>query len=249
MNPDFFVFLQPEKQTDFMQLFFSENIESGLCTLNEEESHHCVKVLRMATGDELFATDGRGTMCRCRIVDAHHKACTVEVVERWDGYGRRPFTLHLAVAPTKNTARLEWLVEKAVEMGIDRITPIVCDHSERHILKKERLDKIAVSAVKQSLKAYLPTIDPPTPVTELIGSPFDGQRFIAYCDGDHRTPLHSAYSPGGNALILIGPEGDFSPFEVQQALAAGFTPVSLGNSRLRTETAALAAIAFFNLSN
>lgn len=232
-----------------MQLFFSEDIESGICTLSEEESRHCVKVLRMSVGDELSLTDGRGTMCRCRILDAHPKACTVEVVERTEDYGRRPYSLHLAVAPTKNTARIEWLVEKAVEMGIDRITPIVCDHSERCILKKERLDKIAVSAAKQSLKAYLPAIDEPMPVAELIAAPFDGQKFIAYCDGDHRTPLRDAYRPGSNALILIGPEGDFSPDEVRSALDSGFIPVTLGNCRLRTETAALAATAFFNLSN
>ncbi|MBQ6237483.1 MAG: 16S rRNA (uracil(1498)-N(3))-methyltransferase [Bacteroidales bacterium] len=232
-----------------MQLFFSDDIESDICTLSDDESRHCIKVLRMAAGDELFLTDGRGTLCRCRILDAHPKACTVEVVERTRDYGRHSFFLHIAIAPTKNTARTEWFVEKAVEMGIDRISPIVCDHSERCVLKKERLDKIAVSAVKQSLKAYLPEIDPPTPVTELIDSPFDGQRFIAYCDGDHRTPLHSAYKPGSNALILIGPEGDFSPSEVQRALSAGFIPVTLGSSRLRTETAALAATAFFNLSN
>lgn len=232
-----------------MQLFFSENIESDICTLAEEESRHCIKVLRLRSGDELFLTDGRGTLCRCSIIDDHPKNCTVKVIERTEGYGRRPYRLHLAVAPTKNTARLEWLVEKAVEMGIDRITPIVCDHSERCVLKKERLDKIAVSAAKQSLKAYLPEIDEPTPVAELIAQPFDGQKFIAYCDGDHRQPLRDSYRPGSNALILIGPEGDFSPDEVQQALAAGFTPVTLGNCRLRTETAALAATAFFNLSN
>jgi 16S rRNA (uracil1498-N3)-methyltransferase len=232
-----------------MQLFFSEDIESDICTLNEEESRHCVKVLRMTAGDELYITDGRGTLCRCSIVDANPRGCTVAVVERTDGYGRRPFRLHIAVAPTKNTARMEWFVEKAVEMGVDEITPIVCDHSERCILKQERMDKIVVSAVKQSLKAYRPVMNPPTPFKELVAQPFDGQKFIAYCDGEHRTPLREAYKAPSNALILIGPEGDFSPAEVEQALAAGFTPVTLGECRLRTETAALAATAFFNLSN
>lgn len=232
-----------------MQLFFSENIESNICTLSEEESRHCIKVLRMREGDELFLTDGQGTLCRCQIIDANPKSCVVEIVELNENYGHRPYRLHLAVAPTKNTARLEWLVEKAVEMGIDEITPIICDHSERCVLKKERLDKIAVSAVKQSLKAYLPEISEPTAVKELIDRPFDGQKFIAYCDGEHRTPLRDAYRPGSNALILIGPEGDFSSNEVSAAIAAGFIPVTLGNCRLRTETAALAATAFFNLSN
>ncbi len=232
-----------------MQLFFTEDIESDICTLSEEESKHCVKVLRMGVGDELCVTDGGGTLCRCRIIDAHPKSCTVEVVERLRDYGRRPYRLHIAVAPTKNTARMEWFVEKAVEMGIDEITPIVCDHSERCTLKTERLDKIVVSAMKQSLKALKPATNGPTAVRELLQRPFDGQKFIAYCDGDNRTPLHNAYKPGSNALILIGPEGDFSPEEVQLALAEGFIPVTLGESRLRTETAAMAATAFFNLIN
>lgn len=232
-----------------MQLFFAENIESNIFNLDEEESKHCVKVLRMVVGDEMCVTDGCGTLCRCRVIEANSKSCAVEVTERLAEYGKRPFQLHVAVAPTKNTARLEWFVEKAVEMGVDEITPIVCDHSERCVLKSERLDKIAISAVKQSLKAYKPLINPLTPVRELIARPFDGQRFIAYCDGDHRTPLHEAYTPGSNALILIGPEGDFSTGEVQKALDNGFEAVTLGSSRLRTETAAMAATAFINLVN
>ena len=232
-----------------MQLFFSDNIESDICSLTEEESKHCVKVLRMKEGDMLSLTDGRGTMCQCRIIDANPHCCTVSIVERIHEFGRRPYRLHIAVAPTKNTARMEWFVEKAVEMGIDEITPIICDHSERCVLKRERLDKIAVSAVKQSLKAYRPIINPPTPLAELIAMPFEGQKFIAYCDGDHRLPLREAYHCGNSALMLIGPEGDFSGDEVRRTLDAGFIPVTLGQCRLRTETAALAATAFFNLSN
>ena len=232
-----------------MQLFFSDNIESDICNLTEDESKHCVKVLRMKEGDILSLTDGRGTMCQCRIIDANPRCCTVSIVERIHEYGLRPYHLHIAVAPTKNTARMEWFVEKAVEMGIDEITPIICDHSERCVLKRERLDKIAVSAVKQSLKAYRPIINPPTPLAKLIATPFDGQKFIAYCDGDHRLPLREAYHRGSSALMLIGPEGDFSEDEVRRSLEAGFIPVTLGQCRLRTETAALAATAFFNLSN
>lgn len=232
-----------------MQLFFADDIESDYYTLSEEESKHVVRVLRMAAGDELHLTDGQGTLLRCRITDPHPKACAVEVVERLPEYGKPAVALHLAVAPTKNVARMEWLVEKAVEMGVAAITPIVCDHSERTVLKTDRMDKIVVSAMKQSLKTYKPHIDAPMPVDELISRPFDGQRFVAYCDGDHRTPLREAYIHGSNALILIGPEGDFSSAEVEAALAAGFLPVTLGNCRLRTETAALAALAFFYLSN
>lgn len=232
-----------------MQLFIAEDIESSIYTLSEEESKHVVRVLRMAAGDPLYLTDGRGTLCRCHILEAHPKHCSVAIDERQREYGKPAFHLHLAVAPTKNTARLEWVVEKAVEMGVSRITPICCQHSERAVLKTDRLAKIIDSAMKQSLKAYRPQLDELTPVSELIATPFDGQRFIAYCDGDHRTPLREAYHPGSDVQVLIGPEGDFSGDEVGAALAAGFIPVTLGDSRLRTETAALAAIAYINLVN
>lgn len=250
-----------------MQLFFVSDVESNLYTLSEEESHHCVKVMRLTVGDRVAVTDGRGTLCHCTIVEAHPKHCLVEVDERIEDYGRHTFHLHVAVAPTKNTARMEWFVEKAVEMGIDEITPIICDHSERCVLRQERLQKIAVSAMKQSLKTFMPVINPPTPLAELIEnikskqlensqqnnnfqlSTFNFKLFIAYCDGDHRTPLHDIYCAGEDALILIGPEGDFSTSEIEQALAAGFEPVTLGQYRLRTETAALAATAYFNLVN
>lgn len=230
-----------------MQLFFIENIESDFCTLNEEESKHCIRVLRMSIGDELFLTDGRGTLCRCKIDDPNPKRCSLQVVERQQEYGQHPFILHLAVAPTKNTARMEWLVEKAVEMGVDTITPLLCDHSERCVLKTERLEKIAISAMKQSLKAYKPVINTLTPIANLLKTPFDGQKLIAHCDGEHRTPLNEAYKPGSNVLMLIGPEGDFSASEIDNAFALGFVPVTLGPCRLRTETAAMAATAYFNL--
>lgn len=237
-----------------MQLFFTPDIESDFYTLSEEESHHCVKVMRLAVGDHVSATDGRGTLCRCSIVEAHPRHCLIRVDERIEHYGRHAFHLHVAVAPTKNTARMEWFVEKAVEMGIDEITPILCDHSERCVLRQDRLQKIAVSAMKQSLKTFMPRINPLTPLPDLVDSSptlmdDGGQLFIAYCDGDHRTPLHDIYRPGQNTLILIGPEGDFSHQEIARALNAGFLPVTLGQYRLRTETAALAATAYFNLVN
>lgn len=232
-----------------MQLFFIPNTESDFYTLSEEESHHCVKVLRLVAGDHIAATDGQGTLCQCTIIEAHPKHCLIQIDERTDNHNRHSFHLHVAVAPTKNTARMEWFVEKAVEMGIDEITPIVCDHSERCVLRHERLQKIAVSAMKQSLKTFMPIINPPTPLTQLINSSTIQQRFIAYCDGDHRTPLHNIYRPGQDALILIGPEGDFSQREISLALDNGFQPVTLGQYRLRTETAALAATAYFNLVN
>ncbi len=232
-----------------MQLFYLDNIESNICTLNEEESKHCVRVLRLDVGNELYLTDGKGTMCRCIILDANAKRCSVVVVERHTDYGKHPFHLHVAIAPTKNPSRMEWFVEKAVELGIDEITPLVCDHSERNVLKTERIERIAVSAMKQSLKAFMPIVNSPTPVDNVIAMPFDGQRFIGHCIDGERTPLCDVYKRGSNALILIGPEGDFSNREVQLALNGGFVPVTLGQWRLRTETAALSVTAFFNLVN
>ena len=208
-----------------------------------------MRVLRLVEGDEIEVIDGAGTLYRCRIAMAHAKHCGIEILSQKDCPPHWGSKIMVAVAPTKNLDRIEWMAEKCTEMGIDRITPLLCRHSERKVLKTERLHKILVAAMKQSLKALKPATNGPTAVRELLQRPFDGQKFIAYCDGDNRTPLHNAYKPGSNALILIGPEGDFSPEEVQLALAEGFIPVTLGESRLRTETAAMAATAFFNLIN
>ncbi len=176
----------------------------------------------------------------------------MEIVERMEDYGHRPFHLHLLVAPTKNTARIEWLVEKAVEIGVDRITPIICDHSERGVQKTDRLDRIALSAMKQSLKARRPQIDSPVKLMECVNTEMwkcESGKFVCYCAGDERHTLRELYTPGTDAVVLIGPEGDFSPREIEAALAAGFQPVTLGDSRLRTETAALYAVTALNFLN
>ena len=221
-----------------MLLFYVEDLSAPIVTLSAEESKHCVKVLRMGVGDEVSLTNGKGTLCRCRIMAPDAKACTLEVVERLEDYGRRRHRLHIAVAPTKNTERIDWFVEKAVEVGIDEITPLICDHSERCVLKTERLEKKAVSAMKQSLKAYKPVINEPVKMVDFIDRQASMQddccRMICYCDGMR------------DALVLIGPEGDFSEREVEKALTSGFQPVTLGNSRLRTETAALYATVAVN---
>ncbi len=232
-----------------MQLFYHPDIDTGIATLDAEESRHCVKVLRLREGDAIDVADGRGTLCHCRIVSADARACVVEAIERERDFRRRPFRLHLAVAPTKNAARIEWLVEKAVEIGIDEITPVICDHSERGVQKTDRLEKIAISAMKQSLRATLPTIHPATPLATLLQQPFDGQRLVCYCDGDHRQTLADTYSAPNDALLLIGPEGDFSAQEIEQALQQGYAPITLGDTRLRTETAALYAVAALNFMN
>jgi len=222
--------------------FYAPDIETTL-TLPESDSGHCVRVLRMRQGDPLEVVDGRGTLYHCVLADAHPKRATVEIAGKdqlpkvWDG------SITVAIAPTKHNDRMEWLVEKLVEIGIDRIVPLRCRYSERKDINRDRLEKIAVSAMKQSLKAILPVIDEMTPYDKFIASvdPQD-QRFIAYCDPDiPRRLMAKEYRPGADTVILIGPEGDFSKDEIREALDSGWMPVTLGDNRLRTETAALVA--------
>ena len=226
-----------------MQLFYAPDVTLPLYTLNDEESKHCVRVLRLRQGDTLHLTDGRGSLHRCEIVEAHQHHCTVKIVETQSEYGRRPYSLTMAVAPTKNIDRYEWFLEKATEVGVDRIVPIECDHSERRTIKHEREERVITSAVKQSIKAYHPTLDEMTDIKKLISAPFEGRKFIAHCDSsfEKRDYLPSIIKKTENILILIGPEGDFSPEEIKFALENGFEAISLGNQRLRTGTAAVAA--------
>ena len=238
-----------------MHLFLTDTTQGPYATLPPDESKHCIRVLRMQLGDEFYVTSGDGTMCRARIVDPDPAACQVEITERLPDYNARPFKLHMAVAPTKNNARMEWFVEKAVEIGIDRITPVICDHSERGALKTDRLERIALSAMKQSLQARRPLIDPPVNLPDFLQnlksqfSTLNSQKFVCHCVGDDRRTLHQLYTPGTDALVLIGPEGDFSPHEIAEVLAQGFQSVTLGNNRLRTETAALYALTALNFMN
>jgi len=233
-----------------MQLFYAPDITLPVYALAEEESRHCVKVLRMGKGDIVHLTDGRGNLFRAVLDEVSPKRCTVRVIEAIAEFGKRDYTLTLAVAPTKNTDRFEWFLEKATETGVDRIIPMDCDHSERHTIKPERLERVVTSAVKQSLKAYHPRLEDITPAREIIGTRFEGRKLIAHCREDFdRVFIGEALGSGGDNLILIGPEGDFSKEELELAYGNGFTGVSMGNSRLRTETAALAAVtitAFIN---
>ncbi|MDE7388783.1 MAG: 16S rRNA (uracil(1498)-N(3))-methyltransferase [Muribaculaceae bacterium] len=229
--------------------FYAPDIASNP-VLPESDSAHCVKVLRMMPGDELEITDGKGTLYSCRLLEAHHKHAVVEVT------GSRPlplpwdYRLTVAVAPTKHLDRMEWLVEKLTEVGVNEFVPLLCDRSERRELKTERIEKIAVSAMKQSLKAVLPEIKPMTPVRRFISECTAASRFICHCDSEsERLLLASQIKPGADTTILIGPEGDFSPAEVQLALSSGFIPVSLGDNRLRTETAALFAASTVHVIN
>ena len=239
-----------------MQLFYSKDITpNGICTLDPEESRHAVRVLRLREGDTIHVTDGLGHLYQCSVLQANDRACVVEVVGNTSNQANKKPSIHLAVAPTKNPSRMEWLVEKAVEIGVGEITLLQCDHSERSFLKTERLERIALSAMKQSLHLTLPPINPAVTLRDFITQALNqtsdkATKLIAHCEADKpRTPIAAALQPGIDAVVLIGPEGDFSEEEIALALDAGFTPVSLGPSRLRTETAALYAVTAFNLIN
>lgn len=210
--------------------------------LPESDSQHCIRVLRMQAGDTLSVVDGCGSRYLCRIIDAHPKHALVEIVEREELPLTWQQSISIAIAPTKNIDRMEWLVEKLVEIGVNRIIPIRCQCSERKDIKVERLQKIAVSAMKQSLKAHMPQISEMMPYAEALKTLEASQKFIAYCDDEiPRQIFASAYQPGADVLVLIGPEGDFAPQEIKMALQNGYAPVTFGNNRLRTETAALYA--------
>lgn len=241
------------KITTVMQLFYDPAIAPPRHTLGEEESHHCIRVLRLGEGDELHATDGRGTLYRCRIAKADARRCEVEIVAAQHDFEPLPYRLTMAVAPTKNADRFEWFLEKATEVGVTAIVPLETEHSERRVFKPQRGEKVITAAMKQSLKAYRPVLEPLTPLHELLAAPFRGRKFIAHCAEARteagKTYLPAALRPGEAALILIGPEGDFSPGEIDLALARGFEEITLGTQRLRTETAAVAATVMVAVAN
>jgi 16S rRNA (uracil1498-N3)-methyltransferase len=232
-----------------MHIFFTPEISGNNYTLDETESKHCVRVLRLEKGDQITLVDGRGGFYTAEITYPNPKRCMVDVIKSEQNFGLRKFHVHIAIAPTKSIERIEWFLEKATEIGISRVTPLLCQHSERKEIKNERLEKVIISAMKQSLKAYLPQLDPLTKFSDFISQHFDGQKFIAHCDEQHRDWLKKMVVPNQNYLILIGPEGDFSSEEIEMAIQEGFKPVSLGDSRLRTETAGVVACHTFNLLN
>ncbi len=232
-----------------MHIFYTPEISGNNYTLDETESKHCIRVLRLEKGDQITLVDGRGGFYTAEITYPNPKRCMVDVIKSELNFGFRKFQVHIAIAPTKSIERIEWFLEKATEIGISRVTPLLCRYSERKEIKADRLEKVMVSAMKQSLKAYLPQLDPLTKFSDFILQPFDGQKFIAHCDEQHRDLLKKMVVPKQNYLILIGPEGDFSSEEIELAIKAGFHPVSLGDSRLRTETAGVVACHTFNLLN
>lgn len=231
-----------------MHVFYTPDIQTR-AELPEEEAAHALRVLRLQAGDEVTLTDGKGNFYRAEISTASNKRCLVNVLETlpqaplWKGH------LHIAMAPTKNMDRTEWFAEKATEIGLDELTFLNCRYSERKVIKTERIHKILVAAIKQSLKARLPQLNEMTDFNRFIRQSFNEQKFIAHCYPGEKLLLKDCLRQGEDALVLIGPEGDFSEEEVEEALAQGFRPISLGPSRLRTETAALVACHLMNLAN
>ena len=237
--------------------FYCPDLAHGACSeLPQEEAEHAVRVLRMQEGDTIFLTDGQGSTYQATVVSTTKKKCFFQIESRqhvsplWEG------KIHIAVAPTKNMDRMEWLAEKATEIGVDAIHLLNCQYSERKVVKNERLERVIISALKQSQKAYKPELTGMTDFQQFIRQPFDGNKYIAHCysDEDISTPkvylpAHLRSSASKNSLVLIGPEGDFSISEVRMAVENGFIPITLGQSRLRTETAALFSVMAMHLNN
>jgi len=234
-----------------MQLFYTPDIDvlDETFTLSKEESRHIIRVLRLKEKSQIYITDGEGNLFRTEIIDDNQNACKVTILEVSSNHEKRDYYIHMAVAPTKNNDRYEWFLEKATEIGVDEITPIIGKHSERKKIKIERFEKVILSGVKQSLKAYIPKINEAIKLKDFLKKDFDGDKFIAHCVEDDKKSLKSELTAGRRYLVMIGPEGDFDKEEIALALEKGFIPVTLGNFRLRTETAALVAvhsIAFVN---
>ena len=232
-----------------MQLFYVPNVQGNEIILDETESKHAIRVLRLDAGDKVQVVDGNGGFYTAKITEPHSKKCKLVITESIQEYGKRDFRLHIAIAPTKNNDRLEWFLEKATEIGIDEITPIYCERSERKTIKPDRLEKVLISALKQSVKSRLPKLSPMTSFKKFISKAEITDRFIAHCNQPGLPHLKNEIKNGKSVIVLIGPEGDFSPEEVKLAKEKGYREISLGNSRLRTETAGVVACHIVNLAN
>ncbi|MDC3337695.1 16S rRNA (uracil(1498)-N(3))-methyltransferase [Flavobacteriales bacterium] len=228
-----------------MQLFYSENISGLTHALPEQESRHLIKVLRKSVGDKIQLTDGLGNLFHCKITNDHPKKCILEIIQKEKQTDICKRSIHIAIAPTKNNDRFEWFIEKATEIGVSSITPILCEHSERKKIKHERILKVAIAAMKQSNRLHLPEINSITSLSEFIKQDSSQTKLIAHCLDHEKTELYDL-KLGNSICILIGPEGDFSEQEITQVLKANYLPVSLGNSRLRTETAGIVACVMMN---
>lgn len=230
-----------------MYIFYSPHIAEDNFQLEEEESRHAVKVLRLKEGEIVTLVDGKGGRYEAEILKADAKRCALKIIRSEKNVGKKDFFIHLAIAPTKNLDRMEWMVEKCVEIGIDKISFVRCQRSERKVVNNERIEKIAVSAMKQSLKTYLPEIKEMISFNDFLNFSLEEQRFIGHLEEGDKKDLQNAAQKSGNYCILIGPEGDFSPQEIEDAKNKGFIPVNLGPSRLRTETAGIVSCMTLNL--
>ena len=224
-----------------MQLFYIQNPESEII-LSAEESKHATKVLRKKEGDILNFTDGKGYFYKAKITVADTRKCRLQVVSSEQKEKQHNYHLHIAIAPTKNMDRFEWFLEKATEIGIDEITPIICHHSERKAIKTERCNRILLSAMKQSLKFHLPRLNKAISFGEFLKKEHHNNVYIAHCEKGEKKLLKNIIKPKEPATILIGPEGDFSSIEISKSIKSGYIPITLGDARLRTETAALVAV-------
>lgn len=231
-----------------MHIFYTPDINSNEYILNEEESRHCTKVLRLNPGAHVHLIDGRGGLYEAEIMSFSKKNVNLQIINKKSEYQRRNYHLHIAIAPTKNIDRLEWFLEKATEIGIDEVTLIITDRSERKVVKEDRLFKVMTSAVKQSLQAYHPVLNPLVTFNDFIQQDHNAERMIAHCVAENKREAITKIQKQ-SYLILIGPEGDFTPSEIEKALQNDFKPITLGNTRLRTETAALEACFEVNYLN
>ena len=233
-----------------MQIFYAPGIKSDSFMLDEIESRHCVRVLRMTKGSLVRLIDGEGNLYEGEISDPDPKKCIIKIMEVKYGFEKRNYKLHMAISPLKNADRFEWFIEKSVEIGLSEITPIICRLTEKQSVKHERIENIIISAMKQSLKALKPVINEPVSFHDFLRQPADGIRMIAHCKSyPERVKISEVCRKGDNAIIMVGPEGDFSPEEIQLAMENGFKIVSLGEARLRTETAGIVACHIINLAN
>ncbi len=232
-----------------MELFYTSSFNEDNCYLDREESHHCIKVLRLREGGAIFVTNGKGDLFRAKITKADSAGCELGILEKHPQWKKRDYSVDIGISPPKNASRFENFIEKATEIGIDTITPLLCRHSERKTIKHARLEKIITAAMKQSLKAYRPQLMEMTKFTDAVKKKFDGQKFIATGAEQGETDLGSLYRAGENAFILIGPEGGFSEEEVNVAISNGYSPAALGKYRLRTETAGIVSTHTVHLLN
>jgi 16S rRNA (uracil1498-N3)-methyltransferase len=225
-----------------MQIFYSSDITGDSCVLDEKESKHCIRVLRMTEGSPAKVIDGTGNLYEGVISRADQKKCEITIYNVIREFEKRNYRLHIAISPLKNPERFEWFVEKSVEIGIDEITPLICKNTEKQRIKPDRINSIIISAMKQSLKAGITLLNEPITFDDFLKKDFQGKKIIGHCNSaGNRAKIDQEYVKGDDAVILIGPEGDFDDNEINEAIAAGYKPVHLGISRLRTETAGVAA--------